>query len=358
MTDQNTDDTDTTVIPATGGTPGTDATGDPTGTHPMKRPRKRIVAAAVAVVLVLAGMGGGIALWRHQQAVEREALELAQARTRCAKTADARRLAQNEWQALVDGDAAAMAKTDKASVKDTGTLDKLGKELDAKAPAVTACTGGMASQVDAKTRHVSGETAWYRRHTASLTKAVKAVETSILDKTVADGQALLTSSEGKVADEATRTALRQAVDKRDATAIRQATGNVRASMKAKQVADEAAARAKAEAEAAAAAAAAQAQAQAQARRSSGTTTRRATGQSTTRRQSGTTGGNRTYTQPNNGSGSGSSSSTGNSSNSGTSSSSGGQSGCDSTGCWFGGTFYPSTVNPNCTPGHTGLCPIG
>lgn len=356
MTDQNTDDTDTTVIPATGGTPGTDATGDPTGTHPMKPSRKRIVAAAVAVVLVLAGMGGGIALWRHQQAVEREALELAQARTRCAKTADARRLAQNDWQALVDGDAAAMAKTDKASVKDTGTLDKLGKELDAKAPATAACTGGMASQVDAKTRHVSGETAWYRRHTASLTKAVKAVETSILDKTVADGQALLTSSEGKVADEATRTALRQAVDKRDATAIRQATGKVRASMKAKQEADEAAARAKAEAEAAAAAAAAQAQAQA--RRSSGTTTRRATGQSTTRRQSGTTGGNRTYTQPNNGSGSGSSSSTGNSSNSGTSSSSGGQSGCDSTGCWFGGTFYPSTVNPNCTPGHTGLCPIG
>lgn len=315
MTDQNTDDTDTTVIPATGGTPGTDATGDPTGTHPMKPSRKRLVAAAVAVVLVLAGMGGGIALWRHRQAVEREALELAQARDRCAKTADARRLAQNEWQALVDGDAAAMAKTDKASVKDTGTLDKLGKELDAKAPATAACTGGTASQVDAKTRHVSGETAWYRRHTASLTKAVKAVETSILDKTVADGQALLTSSEGKVADEATRTALRQAVDKRDATAIRQATGNVRASMKAKQEADEAAARAKAEAEAAAAAAAAQAQAQA--RRSSGTTTRRTTGQSGTRRQSGTTGSNRTYTQPNN-NGSGSSS-TGNSSNSGTSS---------------------------------------
>ncbi len=306
MTDQNTDDTDTTVIPAAGGTPAADASGATGGTHPMKRPRKRLVAAAVAVVLVLAGMGGGVALWRHRQAVEREALELAQARTRCAKASDARRLAQNDWQALVDGDAAAMAKTDKASVKDTGTLDKLRGELDAKTPTTAACTGGTASRVDAKTRHVSGETAWYRRHTASLTKAVKAVETSILDKTVADGRALLASSEGKVADEATRTALRQAVDKRDADAIRQATGKVQASMKAKQEADEAAARAKAEAEAAAAAAAAQAQAQAQAqaRRSSGTTTRRTTGQSGTRRQSGTTGSNRTYTQPNNGSGSG------------------------------------------------------
>ena len=113
MTDQNTDDTDTAVIPATGGTPGVDATGATGGTHPMKRSRKRIVAAAVAVVLVLAGVGGGVALWRHQQAVEREALELVQARGRCAKAADARRLAQNEWQALVDGDAAAVAKTDK-----------------------------------------------------------------------------------------------------------------------------------------------------------------------------------------------------------------------------------------------------
>ncbi|MFK3575504.1 colicin transporter [Bifidobacterium thermacidophilum] len=316
MTDQNTDDTDTTVIPAAGGTPAADATGATGGTHPMKPSRKRLVAAAVAVVLVLAGMGG-VALWRHRQAEEREALELTQARDRCAKTADARRLAQNDWQALVDGDAAAMAKTDKASVKDTGTLDKLRGELDAKTPTAAACTGDTASRVDAKTRRVGQETAWYRRHTASLTKAVKAVETSILDKTVADGQALLASSEGKVADEATRSTLRQAVDKRDADAIRQATGKVQASMKAKQEADEAAARAKAEAEAAAAAAAAQAQAQAQAHRSSGTTTRRTTGQSGTRRQSGTTGSNRTYTQPNN-NGSGSSS-TGNSSNSGTSS---------------------------------------
>lgn len=309
MTDQNTDDTDTTVIPAAGGTPAADASGATGGTHPMKRPRKRLVAAAVAVVLVLAGMGG-VALWRHRQAEEREALELAQARDRCAKASDARRLAQNDWQALVDGDAATVAKTDRASVKDTGTLDKLRGELGAKTPATAACTGGTASRVDAKTRRVSRETAWYRRHTASLTKAVKTVETSILDKTVADGQALLASSEGKVADEATRSTLRQAVDKRDADAIRQATGKVQASMKAKQEADEAAARAKAEAEAAAAAAAAQAQAQA--RRSSGTTTRRTTGQSGTRRQSGTTGSNRTYTQPNNGSGS--SSGTGTSSN--------------------------------------------
>ena len=313
MTGNTTDMTDTTVIPTT----DTNAS-----TPPRKTSRKRMIAIITTVALIAAGAGGGVALWRHQEHERVTAMELTQAKERCAKAADARRLAQNEWQTLVDGQAATTAKTDKTSVKDTSTLNKLNEELKAKAPTPAACTGDTSARVDAKTRSLTGETAWYRSHTASLTKAVKAVETSILDKTVADGQALLASSEGKVADEATRTALRQAVDKRDATAIGQATGKVQASMKAKQEADEAAARAKAEAEAAAAAAAAQAQAQAQARRSSGTTTRRATGQSTTRRQSGTTGNNyRTTTQSNNNE-SGSSSS-GNSSNSSTSSSSGG-----------------------------------
>lgn len=302
MTGNTTDMTDTTVIPTT----DTNAS-----TPPRKTSRKRMIAIITTVVLIAAGAGGGFALWRHQEHERVTAMELTQAKERCAKAADARRLAQNEWQTLVDGQAATTAKTDKTSVKDTSTLDKLNEELKAKAPTPAACTGDTAAGVDAKTRSLTSETAWYRSHTASLTKAVKAVDTSVLDKTVADGQALLASSEGKVADEATRTALKQAVDKRDATAIGTATGKVQASMKAKQEADEAAARAKAEAEAAAAAAA-QAKAQAQARRSSGTTTRRS-GQSTTRRQSGTTGNNyRTTTQSNNGAGS--SSSTGTSSN--------------------------------------------
>lgn len=313
MTDDTTDMTDTTVIPTT----DTNAS-----TPPRKTSRKRMIAIIAIIALIAAGAGGGVALWRHQEHERVTAMELTQAKERCAKAADARRLAQNEWQTLVDGQAATTAKTDKTSVKDTSTLDKLNEELKAKAPTPAACTGDTAAGVDAKTRSLTGETAWYRSHTASLTKAVKAVEASVLDKTVADGQALLASSEGKVADEATRTALKQAVDKRDAAAIGTATGKVQASMKAKQEADEAAARAKAEAEAAAAAAAAQAQAQAQAqaRRSTGTTTRRS-GQSTTRRQSGTTGNNyRTTTQSNSGT---SSSSSGNSSNSSTSSSSGG-----------------------------------
>lgn len=307
MTGNTTDMTDTTVIPTT----DTNAS-----TPPRKTSRKRMIAIIAIIALIAAGAGGGFALWRHQEQARITAMELTQAKERCAKAADARRLAQNEWQTLVDGQAATTAKTDKTSVKDTSTLDKLNEELKAKAPTPAACTGDTAAGVDAKTRSLTGETAWYRSHTASLTKAVKAVDASVLDKTVADGQALLASSEGKVADEATRTALKQAVDKRDATAIGQATDKVQASMKAKQEADEAAARAKAEAEAAAAAAA-QAKAQAQARRSSGTTTRRS-GQSTTRRQSGTTGNSyRTTTQSNN-NGSGSSS-TGNLSNSGNSS---------------------------------------
>lgn len=311
MTGNTTDMTDTTVIPTTDTSMGT-----PT----KKTPQKRMIAIIATVALIAAGAGGGFALWRHQEHERVTAMELTQAKERCAKAADARRLAQNEWQTLVDGQAATTAKTDKTSVKDTSTLDKLNEELKAKAPTPAACTGDTAAVLDSRTRSLTGETAWYRSHTASLTKAVKAVDASVLDKTVADGQALFASSEGKVADEATRTALKQAVDKRDAAAIGTATGKVQASMKAKQEADEAAARAKAEAEAAAAAAAAQAQAQAQAqaRRSTGTTTRRS-GQSTTRRSTGTTSGTSTPAPANTGSNSNSnagSSSSGASSDSG------------------------------------------
>lgn len=331
MTDDTTDMTDTTVIPTTDTS---------TGTPTKKTPQKRMIAIIAIIALIAAGAGGGFALWRHQEQARITAMELTQAKERCAKAADARRLAQNEWQTLVDGQAATTAKTDKTSVKDTSTLDKLNEELKAKAPTPAACTGDTAAVLDSRTRSLTGETAWYRSHTASLTKAVKAVEASVLDKTVADGQALLTSSEGKVADEATRTALKQAVDKRDAAAIGTATGKVQASMKAKQEADEAAARAKAEAEAAAAAAAqAKAQAQAQARRSTGTTTRRS-GQSTTRRSTGTTGGTSTPAPAN----------TGSSSNNSASTSTGGAS--------DGFDWDKVTVNPNCVPGHTGLCPIG
>ena len=97
----------------------------------------------------------------------------------------------------------------------------------------------------------------------ALESAVKAVESSKLDKTVADADGLYKATEGNVQDEKTREALKQAIAKRDAGAIAKAVKSVNDSKAAKEKAD-AEAKAKAEQEAqaqAAAEAAAQAQAQ-------------------------------------------------------------------------------------------------
>ena len=92
----------------------------------------------------------------------------------------------------------------------------------------------------------------------TLQAAVRAVESSKLDKTVDDADGLYRATEGKVQDDKTRDALKQAIAKRDADAIAKAVKAVNDSKTAKdQADDEAAAKAQAEQEAAAQAAAAQ-----------------------------------------------------------------------------------------------------
>ena len=85
---------------------------------------------------------------------------------------------------------------------------------------------------------------------------MKAVETSKLDKTVDDANALYKETDGKVADDKTRASLLDAIKKRDAAAIARAVKAVNESKAAKEQAD-AEAKARAEQEAAAAAAATQ-----------------------------------------------------------------------------------------------------
>lgn len=80
-----------------------------------------------------------------------------------------------------------------------------------------------------------------------MESAVRAVESSKLDKTVADADGLYSSTDGKVQDEKTREALKQAIAKRDADAIAKAVKAVNDSKAAKDRADaEAAAKAQAE----------------------------------------------------------------------------------------------------------------
>ena len=210
-----------------------------------KKPHRRraVVITVVALALLAAG---GIAWKTHTDRL------MAAARADCATAAERLRTATNDYDTLLNGDAAAVAKTDTKSVKDARTLDSLSKAMKASTPKVVSCRADSRDGVQEAAKRVTENAAWYKTHRKSLSKAVKAVESSKLDKTVDDAQALYDSTDGKVADDKTREELKQAISKRDAGAIAKAVKAVNDSRTAKEKAD-AEAKARAEQEAAAAA---------------------------------------------------------------------------------------------------------
>ena len=232
----------------------------PTGPAEKKKPhRGRIVVITVAALALLAA--GGIAWRTHEDRL------MAEARADCAAESERLRVATTAYNALLNGKAASMAKTDVKSVKDAKTLDVLSKAMKASTPKTVSCKADSRPGVQDATKGVTANASWYKAHTKSLNGLVNAVETSKLDKTVDDANALYKQTDGKVADDKTRASLLDAIKKRDADAIAKAVKEVNESKTAREKADaEAAAKAKAEQEAAAqaaAAAAAQSQRQAQ-----------------------------------------------------------------------------------------------
>lgn len=233
----------------------------------VRRRPKWLAPVAAGCVLVMLAVGGvaGYRVW--------SARELASARTACAVAADGVRGAANDYNAVVNGQAADASAVTVDQVKDARTVDALAKALKTRTPEYEGCLAGSKAGLDEATSKLDRQAAWYRTHAASLGKAVKAVESSRLDRTVEDAEKLLADSKGRVADEKTRSMLEQAIKDRDADAIGEAVNAVDGSVKAKAKADadakarreaEEKAQAEQEAQAAADAAAAQAQAQQQA----------------------------------------------------------------------------------------------
>ena len=225
----------------------------------VRRRPKWLAPAAAGCVLVLLAVGGvaGYRMW--------SARELAEAKEACAVAADGARGAANDYNALVNGKAADASAVTADQVKDARTVDALAKALKTTVPEYEGCLAGSKAGLDEATSKLDRQAAWYKTHAASLGKAVKAVESSRLDRTVEDAEKLLADSKGRVADEKTRSMLEQAIKDRDADAIGEAVNAVDGSVKAKAKADaDAKAQAEQEAQAAADAAAAQAQAQQQA----------------------------------------------------------------------------------------------
>lgn len=306
------------------------------GPEKPRKDRRRIIigAAAVAVaVLVAGGVCAHRAYESHQASVARDACESAVADQ--AKAVKA-------YKTLLGSDATVAAlKTDAKSVKDAKTVDTLKRAAAVRLPAMVKCDASKAADLDAAAAKAARTSRTVKADAKLLKTAVKAVETSKLDKTVADANALYKATDGKVADDKTRQDLDKAVKARDAEAIAKAVKAVNDSKTAKEKAD-AEARAKAEQEAAAQAAAAQQAQQSQQRSypSSGS------------------GSNRSYSSGGWSAGSGGSGSTGGQSYSGSSSSgsstpSNGSDDYDITQDPF---FNQHTTNSSCASG--GFCPIG
>ena len=224
-----------------------------------RRPVVIGVAAVAAVALVAGGVCGYRAYENHRVSMAREACQSAV--TDLGKTV-------KSYKALLASDATTNAlKTDVKDVKDPRSVTVLRKKATMRMPGMVSCDASSVDGLDAARKKADGNAKRVDKASKSLGNAVRTVESSKLDKTVADADGLYKATEGKVQDDKTRASLLDAIKKRDADAIAKAVKVVNDSKTAKEKADaEAAAKAQAEQEAAAQAAAAQ-QAQQQAQRS-------------------------------------------------------------------------------------------
>lgn len=238
----------------------------PAGTEdiPTRKDRRPIIIAVAAVTATVLAVGGvcGYRAYEHRR--------VSLARQACASAVADQSKAVKSYKALLNADATTAAlKTDAKAVKDAKTLDALKRAVGAETPAMVKCDASDKTSLDKATAKADKTARSVKADAKTLQAAVRAVESSKLDKTVDDADGLYRATEGKVQDDKTRDALKQAIAKRDADAIAKAVRAVNDSKTAKDQADaEAAAKAQAEQEAAAQAAAAQqAQQQAQAQRS-------------------------------------------------------------------------------------------
>ena len=210
----------------------------------------------------------------------------------CAEASEALRVAQNKYNTLHDGKAAEAAKITDRQVEDAKTVAALAAAYKEEAPSLAACNVQGVDRLREARERIDKNAAWYDTHTASLSKAVDAVNESHDAKTLKDAKEALSkqltaaqkkykTTDGKVQDDKTRKDLKAMIDKsskiKDGTDVKAMNsqakqlntlmGKVDASVKAKTDADRKAAEEQAQREAEAAAAAAQAQASSQAQQS-------------------------------------------------------------------------------------------
>lgn len=242
------------------------------------------------IVLIAAVLLAGVLVWWCVDAHQNN--RLAEAKSMCAEASEALRVAQNKYNTLHDGKAAEAAKITDRQVEDAKTVAALAAAYKEEAPGLAACNVQGVDRLREARERIDKNAAWYGTHTASLSKAVDAVNESHDAKTLTDtkdalskqlkvAEAKYKTTDGKVQDDKTRKDLKTLIDKaskiKDGTDVKAMNsqakqlkdlmGKVDASVKAKTDADRKAAGGQAQREAEAAAAAAQAQASSQAQQS-------------------------------------------------------------------------------------------
>lgn len=245
---------------------------------------KRIIAIITTIAVIAIAAGVALAVHQHHATSQ-----LAEAKTACAQAADRLRVAQNTYNALINGDAYKSAvKITAKQVEDSKVVTTLAKDSGDEAPKMVACNVDDKTALEHNTGLIDKNTTWYETHAKTIDTDVKNVVKARDAKTLKDTQAALAkkitdakklydASKDKVKDNKTRDTLKKQLDAagklkdskdvkklKDAqTALDKAMKQVNDSVKAKQDADKKAAEEKARQEAEAQAAAAQAQAQQQ-----------------------------------------------------------------------------------------------
>ena len=276
---------ETTVMPGPPAPPVTgpletvaDVEPDPAQTGGLGAGTRRAIVVAVCASLAVAGLSAGsVFAWMAWQDARAE-----EARSFCL---DAVSSQSDAWESVTGavGDAGDAKRVDASQVQDASTVSTLARPLDPAPahpePLADPCPAGATAELlTARRERASSQAEAYARYARELKDATAAVLTSRDAKTLKDaedalqaktdqGDALLRDSDGRVQDDTTRDALRQAIDQArtlldaadDAQAINEQTSDldramqaVNDSIKAEQDAD-----AKAAADAAAAAQTAQ-----------------------------------------------------------------------------------------------------
>lgn len=96
----------------------------------------------------------------------------------CATASEDVRNATNDYNNLLNGDASDASALTKDDVKDASTLDALNKAMGAEVPVYEGCIAEDTKGYQAATDKLAEQVDWYKTHTASLQKAVDAVNAS------------------------------------------------------------------------------------------------------------------------------------------------------------------------------------